>query len=174
MDQSSTRLRYNLPVMIIAVISFLALAVYGTVAFASQDLLWFSKGFSERPVRIVVYHAGARTDLQSGQPGFNELSNAVIESLNQGVARQSGIGLSADSLKDAYNRYLTLEVFFSRPVKLHAWFNTHQPTQLLFPISGRHSDLSVVFLGSGGIYLSHAPALNTTEPIRMALSELGY
>jgi hypothetical protein len=125
-------------------------------------------------VRVVVYNGGSRTEYQPGQPGFNELSGAVNESLNRGVARQSGLGLSPDSLKDAYNRYLTVEVFFSRPVKLHAWFNTHWPTQMLFPISGRHAETAVVFMGSGGIYLSNSPALNTTEPIRAALKALGY
>ena len=61
-------------------------------------------------------------------------------SLAQGVARQSGIGLSEGSLQDAYNQYVTVEVFFDRPVKLHAWFNTDSPTQMLFPITGRHSE----------------------------------
>lgn len=174
MDQSSTRDRYNLPRMLLAILGFLVVAVFGTIAFAAQDPLWFAQGFSERPVRIIVFKAGARTEFQPGQPGFAELSAAVLQSLNGGIARQSGVGLSADSLQDAYNRYMTVEVFYSRPVKLHAWFNTHAPTQMLFPITGRHSEQSVVFLGSGGIYLSNSPALNTVEPIRLALNGLGF
>jgi hypothetical protein len=174
MDQAPTRIRYNLPKLLLAMAGFVAVAIYGTITLASADPLWFLQGFNERPVRIVVYNAGARTELQSGQRGFAELSDAVLQSLNAGIARQSGVGLSAESLQEAYNRYLTVEVFYSRPVKLHAWFNTHQPTQMLFPITGRHSETSVVFLGSGGIYLSNSPALNTVEPIRSALRALGF
>jgi hypothetical protein len=174
MDQKTTHLRYNLLKLAIAIIVFVALAVYGTITLASQDPMWFVQGFNDRPIRVVVYNAGVRTELQSGQPGFDELASAVVQSLNQGVARQSGIGLSRASLQDAYNRYVTVEAFFSRPVKMHAWFNTHQPTQMLFPVEGRHAELSVVFMGSGGIYLSNAPVLNTVEPIRVALKALGY
>ena len=174
MDQGSTKVRYNLPKLILTVLGFAVVVIYGTITLAAQDLLWFVPGFSEQPVRVIVYHAGARTELQPGQRGFAEISSAVVDSLNQGVARQSGLGLSSESLQDAYQRYQTVEVFFSRPVKLHAWFNTHEPTQMLFPVSGRHSETNVVFLGSSGIYFSNSPALNTIEPIRAALAALRF
>jgi hypothetical protein len=45
---------------------------------------------------------------------------------------------------------------------------------MLFPITGRHSDLSVVFLGRNGQYMAGGPVLQTTEPIRGALRALGY
>ena len=174
MNQNSTAVRYNLAGLLLGIAGFLAIIVYGSISLAAQDLLWFVPGFSEHPVRIIVYNAGVRTELQPGQRGFAELSNAVVDSLNRGVARQSGIGLSEGSLQDAYSRYETVEVFFSHPVKLHAPFNTGEPTQMLFPITGRHSEISVVFFGGHGIYLSNSPALNTTEPIRAALNALGF
>jgi hypothetical protein len=174
MEQPSTRIRYNLPVLALVVLAVVGVVIYGVIALAAQDFLWFVPGFNEKPVRIVVYNAGVRTDLQAGQRGFAELAAAVNSSLNQGVARQSGVGLSPESLQDAYTRYQTVEVYYSRPVKLHAWFNTHEPTQMLFPITGRHSDLSMVFLGGGGVYFSNSPALNTIEPIRAALRRLGF
>jgi hypothetical protein len=131
-------------------------------------------GFSEQPVRIVVYKAGAQTELKPGQRGFDVMSSAVVDSLNQGVARQSGLGLSAASLQDAYHSYLTVEAFFAHPVKIHAWFDTYEPTQMLFPITGRHSETNVVFLGENGVYMSNSPALKTTEPIRSALAGMGF
>ena len=82
--------------------------------------------------------------------------------------------MSDASLLDAYTRYVTVEAFFSHPVKLHAWFDTGQPTRMLFPITGRHSDLSIVVLGQGGKYLANPPVLKTIQPIRDALDQLGY
>ena len=174
MEQIQVRVRYNLGGLLIGFLGFVAVVVYGSIALAAQDILWFLPGFNEKPVRIIVYNMGVRTVLEPGQPGFSELASAVVNSLNQGVERQSGVGLSEGSLQDAYTQYRTVEAFFSRPVKLHTPFYSHEATQMLFPITGRHSDLSIVFLGYGGSYLSNSPALNTTEPLRAALDNLGY
>ena len=67
-----------------------------------------------------------------------------------------------------------MEVFFERPVKLHAWFDTGEPTQMLFPLTGRHAELSIVLLGQNGKYLASPPALKTVEPLREAVQSLGY
>ncbi len=92
----------------------------------------------------------------------------------QGASRPSIIGFSEGTLQDAYNQYLTLEAFFDQPVKFHAAFNTGWPTQMLFPITGRHSELSIVLLGNNGIYWSSPPVLNNLEPLREVLRALGY
>lgn len=161
--------------MLALVGGFVALLLYGTIAFTSGDLLWFSKRFDSKPVRIVVYHdGGKRTNLDPGDPDFEPLAQAIRSSLSAGLERPSGIGLSDASLLDAYSRYVTVEAYFARPVKLHAWFNTEDPTRMLFPITGRHSELSLVVLGKNGQYLSSPPVLNTVEPLRNALRELGY
>jgi len=173
MDQESPRVRTNPLNLIFGVVGFILIVIYGSVALAAQDWLWFMPGFSERPVKIIVYNAGKRTELAPGTAGFSVLSNAVVDSLNQGAYRQSGIGLSEGSLQDAYNVYQSVEVYFSRPVKLHAPFNTFQPIVMLFPMTGRHSEMPTVFFGSGGIYISNSPVLNTVEPIRAALVSLG-
>jgi hypothetical protein len=44
----------------------------------------------------------------------------------------------------------------------------------LFPITGRHSDLSIVLLGDESQYRVGAPVLKTMEPIRETLKALGY
>lgn len=173
MDQESTRLSIKPLNLIIAVVGFVAIVIYGSVALAAQDWLWFVPGFSERPVKVIVYNAGKRTEFTPGAAGFNMLSGAVVDSLNRGAFRQSGIGLSEGSLQDAYNVYKSVEVYFSRPVKLHAPFNTFQPTVMLFPMTGRHSEVPTVFFGSGGVFISNSPVLNTVEPIRSALNSLG-
>ncbi len=161
--------------MLLTVAGFVLLAVYGTLALTSGDLLWFIKHFDSSPALITVYHDGGhRTDLAPGDPGFEPLAQAIQSCISQGLVRPSGIGFSDASLLDAYTRYVTVEVLFQEPVKLHAWFNTSEPTRMLFPITGRHSDLSIVVLGIGGKYLAGPPVLKTVEPLRQALRDLGY
>jgi hypothetical protein len=174
MKQPTDKLQTNIGRMLVAIIGFMLAAYYASTAISARDVLWFWNGFDDKPVRMIVYQNGQRTELLFGDPGFAGLSEAVRASLAEGVARPSGIGLSSGSLEDAYGLYVTLEVFFDRPVKLHASFNTGYPTQMLFPITGRHSDLNVVFLGVEGAYLSDAPVLKTTEPIRRALQAAGF
>jgi hypothetical protein len=172
--QPTDKLQTNVLGMLTAVIGFALVAIYGTLTLAAQDPTWFLTSFDERPTRMVVYRVGQRIELQAGQPGFDELAEAVRSSLAEGVSRPSGIGLSEGSLQDAYSLNLTLEVFFDRPVKLHAWFDTDRPTRMLFPITGRHSEMPIVFLGRSDKYMSNAPMLKTVEPIRSTLKSLGF
>jgi hypothetical protein len=174
MGEYGVKVKPNILGMIL-VVGLIGLGVvYASVFISSRDPVWFLKGFTQQPTRVVIYDQGQQTELQPGDPGFELLAGAVVDTLNQGVARLSGIGMSDASQQDAYDKYLTVEAFFSPPAKLHTWFNTGNPTQMLFPITGRHSDLKVVFLGSGGRYAVNVPALNTVEPLRQALQTLGY
>jgi hypothetical protein len=86
--------------------------------------MWLVKGFEARPARIIIYHNGPRTELRPGQEGFDEMATAIHDCLTEGLVRPSGIGFSDASLLDAYARFVSVEVFFDRPVKLHAWFDT--------------------------------------------------
>lgn len=175
MKQKTDRIRTGPVKMIMLVAALLVLIAYGTLSVTAQDPFWFLKGFRYRPTLIVIYHhEGKRTELWPGDPGFAELTEAIQACLADGAERPSGIGFSDASLLDAYSRYLSVEVFFDQPVKLHAWFDTGAPTQMLFPITGRHAELSVVLLGQNGKYLSSPPALKTLAPIRETLQSLGY
>jgi len=160
--------------MLFVVGLFIVLMIYGTIFVASRDPLWFLSGFYELPARVVVYHEGQQTEYTPGQPGFDLLAESLRDSLDQGIARQSGIGFSEATFQDAYQKYLTVEAFFDQPVKLHAWFDTGSPTQMLIPITGRHSEQSVVLLGNKGKYLVNSPALKNLQPLRDALVALGY
>jgi hypothetical protein len=164
------------PLKMVAILAgFIVVIAYGTIVFTTGDFFWFLKRFDSHPTHIVVYHnAGKRTELRPGQPGFDELDQAIRASLSEGLERPSGIGFSDASLLDAYTRYVTVEAFFERPVQLHAWFGTQPAKQMLFPITGRHSELSLVLLGANDKYLASPPVLNTVEPLREALQALGY
>lgn len=166
--------RTNSVGLLILFFSCLMLGSYGMISMTSRDPLWFLRGFEDRPSRIVVYQGGQRMELLRGQAGFDELAEAVEASLAQGFARLTNTGFSDQTLQNAYTQHLTLEVFWDQPVDLHAWFRTGRTTQMLFPITGPHSDLSIVLLGDGGNYRSGAPALNSLEPIHGALRSLGY
>ena len=164
----------NVVTLILGMILFAVVAYYGMVALTSRDPLWFLGRFEDQPARIIVYHDGQRTDLQPGDEGFDELASAVQESLAAGFRGLTNIGLSEPSLQDAYRQSVTLEVFFARPVALHTFFFTGRVTQMLFPITGRHSEMDIAVLGEDGAYRSGAPALNDIAPIRNAMRALGY
>jgi hypothetical protein len=168
------RLQTNVLQMVLAVAAMLVVVYYGTTALAAQDAVWFLPGFHEQPERLVLYYGGQQVEWLPGRPGFDEMAAAVVQSLDQGTVRGSAIGMSDESIREAYQQYTTLEVFFERPVKLHAGVNTGNPTQMLFPITGRHSELNVVFLGKNGKYMSNGPLLKTVQPIRDTLRSLGY
>ena len=160
--------------LLIVTVGFVVLAYYVTVSFTARDFLWFLRRFEDQPSRIVVYHTGQPTELVPGQAGFHELASAVQTSLAQGFAGLTNIGFSEQTLQNAYTRYVTLEVLFDQPVEMHTWFYPGRTTQMLFPITGRHSEMSAVLLGDGGHYRPGAPVLKTTEPIREALKSLGF
>jgi hypothetical protein len=164
----------NAFLLIVLMIGVIFLSYYATVALTSHDPLWFLEGFANEPARIIVYHDGQRTEFVPGQAGFDELAAAVQASLSQGFARLTQTGLSEQSLDDAYTEYVTLEVLWDRPVELHTWFPAGRVTQMLFPITGRHSELPIVFLGDDGVYRSGGPVLETMDPIREALSSLEF
>jgi hypothetical protein len=173
-NQPTDKLRTNTPKMLLAVIGLLVVAYIGTTALSTGDALWFTSGYSGKPSRLIVYHDGQRSELNAGEQAFSEIAGAVEASLAKGVSHASGIGFSPETLDDAYSVYVTLEAFFDEPVKLHATFSTGHPTQMLFPITGRHSEQPLVLLGVNGAYLSNAPILKTVEPIRTALRRWGY
>jgi hypothetical protein len=166
--------RTNTISLVILVVGFAVLAYYAITSLTARDPLWFTGQFEGQISRIVVYHAGQRTKLAPEQADFDELADAVQTSLAEGFARLTSLGLSEESQQDAYTKYVTLEVFFERPVELHTWFVTGRTTQMLFLITGRHSEMSVVFLGDEGRYRSGAPVLETMEPIREAVQSLGF
>jgi hypothetical protein len=151
---------------------FLLLAYYGFTALVSRDPVWFSGDFQGQPSRIVIYKAGERTELRPGDLNFQPLADAVVSSLDAGFARLTSLGLSEPSLQAAYSEWLTLEVFFERPVEIHTWFSTGRTTQMLFLLSGRYAEMEVVFLGDEGKYRSGAPQLERFDLVREAVDNL--
>jgi hypothetical protein len=172
--QTTARRTFTLVKALLVIVIFLVAVYYFTVTFTTQDLTWFASDFNQVPYLVVVYNAGQKTEYRAGTPGYEQLAGAVQQSLASGVVRQSGIGLSEESLADAYNKYISVEAFFAQPVKLHANYYTGYPEHMLFLITGRHSELNLVFLGGKNGYNVSAPALKTIQPLRDALNALGF
>ncbi len=168
------KLQTNSLRMVIVVVLFIAVMAFLTVTLTTQDTAWFTTGFYERPVKVVVYNGGLKTEYSLGKDGFADLAEGVRLALNSGVQRPSGLGLSQGSLEDAYNMYVSVEATFPYPVKLHSWFNTGNPTRALFLITGRHADRNVVFLGDNISYMAGAPVLNSVQPLLDVMNKLGY
>jgi hypothetical protein len=160
--------------MLLVVVGFLVLIPVLVIALSAQDPFWFVNGFDVLPYRVVVYAGGESTEYMQGTPGFDQLAEGVRATLDRGVQRGSAIGLSPQSLNDAYQKYTSVEAFFPGPVKLHAAINTHAPNQMLFLVTGRHSENPIAFMGVDGRYYTNGPILNTNEPMRAALEALGY
>lgn len=164
----------NLAKLAILLVALTVVIIVVSTALITDDWAWLSHDFTALPSRILIYRDGQITELISGRPGFDSLARAVRDSLATGVAQQSSTGLSDTSLQEARQRYTTVEAFFDEQVKVHAGFYTGHPTQMLFPITGRHSEWPIVFLGNGGAYEANAPVLNSNAPLLQALRALGY
>jgi hypothetical protein len=164
----------NLAKVLLLLIVLLLVVVFTSNAIVADDWTWYSHDFTALPARILVYHNGQMNELMRGRPGFDALAEAVRASLASGVQQQSNTGLSDQSLLEARQRFVTVEAYFDQPVQVHAGFFTGRPTQMLFPITGRHSDWPIVFLGTDGGYEPNAPVLLTKDPLLHALRTLGY
>ncbi|HEY9087505.1 MAG TPA: hypothetical protein VIO36_05010 [Anaerolineaceae bacterium] len=174
MSQPTDRVRTNPLLMLVVVLAFLVIIPVLVIAITTQDAFWFVKGFDLLPYRVIVYANGESTEYMQGVEGYEQLAAAVRDTLDRGVQRGSAIGLSPESLADAYGKYTSVEAFFEGPVKLHAAVNTHDPNQMLFLITGRHTENPIAFMGVDGMYYSNGPILISNEPLRAALQALNY
>jgi hypothetical protein len=174
MNSSTGRHQTHPLIMALVIIGFIVLIPLLVITFTSGDLEWFRKDFQARPYMVVVYAHGHPFEYISGTPGYDQLAEAVRASLASGASHSSGIGLSQESQEEARTKYTSVEAYFEPPVKLHASFNTGSPTRMLFLITGRHSEIPIVFLGTKSTYFSNAPYLNSIDPLRSVLAEMGY
>ncbi len=125
------------------------------------------------PQRIIVYAAGTRYELGPDDPAYEPLAQAVADALRSSRGFSETTGLSAVSLQEAYERFVTVEVWYPEPIRLNLRFKTIDPTRVLIPISGRHQNAA--FLGTYDEYTAGALWLPSekVERIRAILRTLG-
>lgn len=159
--------------LLVLVASLVAL-IYLAMSLSTADPLWFWPRVEAQARRIVIYNQGRRTELTPGMPGYTELNAAINASLSSIEGYFPSWGLSEESLEEARTRYCTVEVFYDAPVQVHSMFRTGRPKTILIPLTGRGSEVSLVFFGSEGHYWPGAPKVGGLERIRELVTQLGY
>jgi hypothetical protein len=157
-------------------LGFIILLIYSVIAFNTGDAFWFLANTEvSQPLRIIVRHEGERIVYQPGSAEFNQLAPLVeqsISSLNNNALID--IGLSDVTLEDYNNVYTVVEVHYDQPIKFGTTFRTGSPTQLLIPITGRHSGAGLFFRGNTNEWFYGALRMADPLPLYAALADLGY
>lgn len=153
-----------------------AVAIYLVNALNTGNWLWFqSRATNVRPSRIIIVDHGQRKILTPGQEHFNELADAISQSLSRlNNTDLIGIGLSETTINDYATNSLVLELYFDTPVHFNTMARTGEPTQLLIPIEGRHADGGYVFRGARGEWWFGAVRMADPAPLYSALEQMGY
>jgi len=169
---SSIKLREPLLVLVAAVL----LIWWGINAFNTGNLLWFLPFQPvHQPSRIIVRDFGTAVTLQPGAAGYNELTEALNQSLASfGNRELIPIGLGEETLRRYHEEELVLEVYYPEPVRFNTSVRLTGVNQLLIPIDATHDDQGYVFIGRDGQWRVGAMVIENDEPLMEAMSELGY
>lgn len=130
----------------VAAVGLLAVT-YLTVAFSTEDALWFWPGFHARPASLFVHCDGRTLEVTSGSIAFEEL----VKRLDQGLwgwKRWTPLSMS-DSTWMEYREGVgsqVLEFRYDRPVDIHSHFRFFKDVDtLVVPLRGRHAEACPVF-----------------------------
>jgi hypothetical protein len=169
---ASDTVQVNLRGLFFALLVVIVLIIFGIGTLTNGDPLWFLPIFDETPQQIVVYTGGCSVTLSNGQPGFDELTNAVNQTLPQVEGFNSTFGVSLDSLKEYRQKERMLEIFYAKPVTVHAPYRFGHPDTILIPLSGYLAETRSVFGGKAGDYWAGALRLKTVEPIQRTAASI--
>jgi hypothetical protein len=158
--------------LFLALLVVLVLLVFIVGMLANDDPFWFLPVFDETPRRLVVYQSGCSSILSKGQPNFDELNNAINQTLPHYEGFNSTFGISADSLKDYRATERAVEVFYAQPVTIHTIYRFGHPDSIFIPLSGYFAESRSIFGGRAGDYWAGALRLKSTEPIRRAAEQV--
>ncbi len=161
---------------------FIALGLFVIVVFYFINVLntgnwgWFrAETVHVRPSRIVIIDHGQKTIISQGHPDFIPLSDALESSLSKlNNTDLVNVGLSEQTLADYDDNSLVLELYFDKPVVFNTMARTGEPTQLLIPIDGRHSNGNYVFRGAQGEWWYGAVRMADSAPLMSVLQNMGY
>ena len=128
-----------------------------------------------QPSRIIVRHYGTAVTLQPGSEGFQELSDALNQSLS--AFRNSSLiplGLSDETLRRYHEEELILEIYYPEPITFNTPVRMSQVNQLLIPVDATHGGRGNVFLGTHGKWLAGVMEMENPEPLLETMRQLGY
>jgi len=155
-----------------AAVIAIGLVVYFVIAVSTADFLWFLQQTRGVPIQIQVHFDGQTVILDEGDPRFQDIANALRLTITkiEGYAQQ--IGLSDRSLQDYREIEWSVEVFYADPLILHSRFRFGKPTQLLIPLSGRHTEQNITFLAQNGSFYT-GPSVASTVELQRTLRQYG-
>jgi hypothetical protein len=168
----SDTVQVNLRGLLFALVVVIVVVIFGIGALTNDDPLWFLPVFNETPKQIVVYKAGCSVELSKGQPGFDEMTNAINQTLPQFDGFNSSFGLSQESLKEHREKESLVEVFYAKPVTVHTPYRFGHPDSILIPLSGYFAEARAIFGGKAGEYWAGALRLKSIEPIRRTAEQV--
>lgn len=163
-DQLSINLRPLAVVLILLILAF----VLGVGIVANNDPLWFLPLFDETPLRIIVYQNGCQVDLIEGAPGFDEVTNAINQTVTHIEGFYTSYGLSDASLQHYRANELALEVIYPNPITIHAPYRFGKPDSLFFGLSSTLGDDRTIFGGHNGQYWAGAMRLQSNDKLKQA------
>lgn len=172
--QHPSKIRVAQPFIIFMV--FAIAAIYFINALNTGNWLWFQSNATHvRPSRIVIMDHGQEIVISPGHANFNMLADAIEQSLSElNNTEAVGIGLSEETLNDYDTDGLVLELYFDTPVQFNSIARLGNPTQLLIPLEGRHSEGGLVFRGDRGEWWYGAVRMANPLPLYAALQQIGY
>lgn len=126
------------------------------------------------PSRIIVRNYGTAVTLNTG-PEFDTLRAALDETLS-GFKNTAlvDLGLSDETLRRYHEEELVIEVYYPRNITFNTSVRMSRVNQLLIPVDATHDGNDYVFIGSNGRWFAGVMVANSTEPLLVAMRELGY
>lgn len=129
-----------------------------------------------QPTRILIRNYGQTVELQPGDSGFTELSQALTETFANGFDNNAlvSIGLSDETLRRYAEEELVIESYYGQDIAFNTRVRMNGITQLLIPLEGTHADQRYLFMGGRGDWRAGAMVLTDDTPLRTAMRQLGY
>ena len=160
---------------LVTAIAFVAIG-YTVIAWNANNFFWFlSTAELSEPLRIVINDHGERLAFTPDNDEFAPLAEAVALSVSElNNADLLPIGLSEATLAEYDTRFIVMEVHYSRPIKFNTRFRAGEPTNLMFPITGRHAGDGIFFRGTKGEWWYGGLRMADPTPLYNELSRLGY
>lgn len=128
-----------------------------------------------QPSRIIVRDYGTAVTLRPGDDGYDELTEALNETLSDFRNRDLiPIGLGEETLRRYHDEELVVEVYYPEEVRFNTAVRLRGVNQLLIPIDATHDDQNYVFIGSNGQWRAGAMVVESDEPLRQRMREMEY
>lgn len=173
---SSAKPKSNvLTLVIVTLLCFLGM-IYGVTYVTTGNLFWFlSNAEVSEPMRIVISVEGERVAFVPGDQEYEELAPIITEAVTNFANNDLvPIGLSEQTLEDYRSSGVNLEVHYPRPIKFNTPFRIGEPSNLLIPITGRHSGGGNFFLGEKGEWWYGGMRMADPEPLYQQLEAMGF